>query len=110
MMTVYFGILAIGIIAIIIIYTKENKGSHSSAVDILNSLDVDENLKENQTALSKASSSDFLRRLNLEEEKNKNPNVAIKDSQEQQINEPGSDKQATLDKKSSENNKTSDQI
>ena len=106
MMTIYLGILAIGIIAVIIIFIKESsKSSHSSAVDLLNSLDVDESPAENQAV--KTSSSDFLRRLNLEEEKNKNVNEIAKNTT-QQTSEAELSK--GLDKKSSEDSKPSSEI
>jgi outer membrane biosynthesis protein TonB len=71
MLAIYLGILAIGIVAIILILASENKNSKSSAVDLLNSLDIDESSSEEKKEQdpSKIHSSDFLNRLNLDEEK-----------------------------------------
>ncbi len=72
-MTIYFGILGIGFLAIIFILIKERKSSSSSAVDLLNNIDIDENHpKDEKKASEKISSSDFLKRLSLHnEDKNK---------------------------------------
>jgi FtsZ-interacting cell division protein ZipA len=79
MLVVYFGILAVGIIAIILILMNENKGSRSSAVDLLNSLDVDENATEEkkEQAPQKVLSSNFLNRLNLDDEKTKKTEASV---------------------------------
>lgn len=107
MMTIYLGILAVGIIAILIILIKEKRGgSRSSAVDLLNSLDVDETPTEDQA------SSNFLRRLNLEEEKNRKAHEAAKAANQpaKELPKEISLEKEGLDKITSDDAKPSDQI
>ena len=71
MIIIYLGILTIGIAAIVFILRKESKGSKPSPVDLLNSLEVDENPSEERKAPHKIPSSNFFNRLNLNNEKPK---------------------------------------
>lgn len=71
MIVIYLGILAVGIMTIVFILSKEKKGSKPSAVDLLNSLEVDENPGEEQKTSHKTPSSNFVNRLNLNGRKTK---------------------------------------
>lgn len=107
MMTIYLGVLAVGIIAILIILINEKRGgSRSSAVDLLNSLDVDETPTEDQA------SSAFLRRLNLEEEKNRKAHEAAKipSPPTEELPKEIKPEKESLDKTTSDTTKLPDQI
>lgn len=69
MVTIYIAILAVGILVIVFILLNENKSQKTSAVDLLNSLDVDEN-PETLKPSTKPSAS-FLNRLSMENDKPK---------------------------------------
>lgn len=72
MLTFYLGILGLGLLAVAIILINEKKSSGSSAVDLLNNIHVDEDLSDSkEKASNEESSSDFLKRLRLNDEKNK---------------------------------------
>lgn len=63
-MAVYIGIMVVGFLVIIIIWLGENKSQKTSPVDLLNSLDVDE---DPQTLKPSAKpSASFLNRLSME--------------------------------------------
>jgi hypothetical protein len=66
---VYLGILAVGLVAIIIILRKESKPNKPSPVDLLNSLEIDENAEDEKKAASTSSS--FQHRFNLNDERMK---------------------------------------
>ncbi len=66
MFTIYLGILAVGIIAIVVILINEKKNSKSSVNDLMDSLHIDESPGEEQKTPGKISSSVFLTRLNLD--------------------------------------------
>lgn len=70
-MMLYLGILAAGVVAIISVLANENKKSKPSPVDLLNSLEVDEAPDEDKKIPPKKSSSSFLNRLNLNDDKTK---------------------------------------
>jgi len=71
MIVIYLGILGLGILAIAVILMGENKGSKPSPVDLLNSLEVDENPDKEQQLPPQRPISNFFSRLNLNEEKAK---------------------------------------
>ncbi len=72
MIIIYLGILTVGIIAVVVILLNESKNSKPSPVDLLNSLEIDENPDDTPHETPKtAPSSPFLNRFNLNEEKPK---------------------------------------
>jgi len=88
--TIYIAILAVGILAIIVIWLGENKSQKTSAVDLLNSLEVDEN-PETPKPSTKPSTS-FLNRLSMENDK---PKAAAPKPADQPV-------QTTLDRSAAE--------
>lgn len=78
-MAIYLGILAVGVLAIVVILMNENKSSKPSPVDLLNSLEVDENPDEGKKdAFRTPPPSSFLNRLNLNENKSKKDEEHVK--------------------------------
>lgn len=89
-MAIYIGIMVVGFLAIVIIWLGENKSQKTSAVDLLNSLEVDEN-PETPRPSAKPSTS-FLNRLSMENDK---PKAAAPKPAEQSA-------QTTLDRSAAE--------
>jgi len=83
--TVYVAILAVGVLAIVLVLLGEKQSQKTSPVDLLNSLDIDENPSEPAKPEAR-SSTNFLNRLSMENDKTKTASEPVnpaKDALEQ---------------------------